>query len=116
LIITEKKDKSKSLLYKLSENYRSFAVSVITQYEIYIGTLPAQIEFWDDFFLNITVLPFDAETTKIAVAINTDLKRSNKQIDIPDLFIAATAIMHNLPCATLNKKHFERITKLQLIN
>ncbi|HEY2582127.1 MAG TPA: type II toxin-antitoxin system VapC family toxin [Mucilaginibacter sp.] len=111
-----KKDKSKSFLYKLSQNYQSFAVSAITQYEIYVGSPSAQIEFWDDFFSNLTVLPFDSETSKVAVAINAGLKKNNKQIDIPDLFIAATAVMYNLPCATLNKKHFERIEKLELID
>ncbi|HEY4325324.1 MAG TPA: type II toxin-antitoxin system VapC family toxin [Mucilaginibacter sp.] len=111
-----KKDKSKSFLYKLSQNYQSFAVSAITRYEIYAGALSTQIEFWDDFFSNLTVLPFDSEASKVAVAINADLKKNRKQIDIPDLFIAATAVMYNLPCATLNRKHFERIEKLELID
>ena len=34
---------------------------------------------------------------------------------IADLFIAATATSRNLPLATLNKKHFERIDSLQII-
>ena len=34
---------------------------------------------------------------------------------IADLFIASTAIANNLPFATLNKKHFDRIDNLVII-
>jgi predicted nucleic acid-binding protein len=37
------------------------------------------------------------------------------QIDIADLFIASTALIYDIPFATLNKKHFGRIEKLNLI-
>lgn len=36
-------------------------------------------------------------------------------IDIADLFIGATALTHNLPIATLNIKHFNRIKGLEII-
>ena len=36
-------------------------------------------------------------------------------IDLADLLIGATAITHGLTLATLNKKHFERIKKIELI-
>jgi tRNA(fMet)-specific endonuclease VapC len=49
------------------------------------------------------------------VDINNALKRKRKQIDIADLFIAATALSNNLPFATLNLKHFERIDNLQIV-
>jgi tRNA(fMet)-specific endonuclease VapC len=111
-----KKNKSNSVLYQLSQRFESFAVSVITQYEIYVGASPAQIEFWNQFFFSLTVLSFDTETSKQAVAINAELKRVRKQIDIPDLFIAATALSHNLSLSTLNNKHFARVDKLTLID
>ena len=63
----------------------------------------------------ITVIPFDEPTVDKAVDINTNLKRKRKQIAIADLFIAATAISHNLPFATLNRKHFDRIDELNII-
>ena len=110
-----KKDKSKSVLFTLSNKYSIFAVSSITQFEIYIGAKNEQIDFWDAFFQEITVLPFNSETSVIAVKIDLDLKSKRKQISIPDLFIAATALSNNLPCATLNKKHFERIADLVLL-
>ncbi len=42
------------------------------------------------------------------------LKRTRNLIESADLFIAATAINNNLPLATLNYKHFDRITNLNL--
>jgi predicted nucleic acid-binding protein len=36
-------------------------------------------------------------------------------IDLADLLVGSTALTHNIPVATLNKKHFERIKKLTLI-
>jgi tRNA(fMet)-specific endonuclease VapC len=110
-----KKDKSKSLFYKLTKGYSLFAVSSITEYEIYSGSNPEQDKFWDDFFKLVLVLPFDSEVNKIAVKLSRTLKAKSKSIEIPDLFIGATALKHNLKLATLNKKHFERIENLELI-
>jgi predicted nucleic acid-binding protein len=59
----------------------------------------------------IEVLPFDKDSVKQAVIINKQLKQKRKQIDMADLFIAATAIANNLAFATLNRKHFERIER-----
>jgi hypothetical protein len=53
---------------------------------------------------------------RVAADINSELKRKRKHIAIPDLFIAATAMANNLPLATLNKKHFERIDRLAIID
>ena len=50
-----------------------------------------------------------------AVIINRQLKLKRKQIDLADLFIAVTAITNNLPFATLNRKHFERIDTLNIV-
>ncbi|MBI5218112.1 MAG: type II toxin-antitoxin system VapC family toxin [Bacteroidia bacterium] len=110
-----KNDKSKSLFYKLTKTYSLFMVSVITEYEIYIGnTTVEQEKFWNDFFKRVTVLPYDTETNKIAVKIYNELKLKNKLIDIPDILIAATAIKNKLGFATLNRKHFDRIDSLKM--
>jgi len=92
-----------------------FAISVITKYEIYAGATPSQLTFWDSVLQKITIIPFGENTVDIAVGINNDLKRKWKQIDIADLFIAATAILYNMPFATLNKKHFDRIDMLNVL-
>ena len=110
-----KTDKSNSLLVSLVEQGYDYCISAITEYEIYRGALLGQLSFWDDLLEKIQVLPFDKIASRVAVNINADLKRKRKQIDIPDLFIAATAIANNLPLATINRKHFDRIDTLNLI-
>jgi len=50
----------------------------------------------------------------IAAEVYHDLRKRNKMIEFRDLFIAATAIAHDLPVLTLNKKHFERIKGIEI--
>jgi tRNA(fMet)-specific endonuclease VapC len=111
-----KKDKSKSALFRLFQTHSIFAVSAVTHFEIYTGANNEQFDFWNTFFKEITVLPFNAEISIETANIDSQLKRKRKQIAVPDLFISATATHHNLSLATLNKKHFERIDKLHLIS
>lgn len=61
------------------------------------------------------MLPFDNNVVKYAVLINSQLKQKRKQIDLADLFIAATANANNLPLTTLNRKQFDRIDSLEII-
>lgn len=105
-----KTDKSKSTLLSLVEQGFNYCISAISEYEIYTGANIAQSEYWEKFLQQIDVLPFDKDVARKAVEINMQLKKKRKQIAIPDLFIAATAHTHSLPIATLNKKHFERLT------
>src|SRR5690349_3510601 len=109
-----KTDKEKSVWISLVRQEYSFAISAITKYEIYSGATPSQLTFWDSVLQAITVIPFDEISVDVAVIVNNALKKKRKQIDIADLFIAATAIAHNLQLATLNKKHFERIDTLKI--
>lgn len=110
-----KGDKESSVLVSLIRQGYIYCISSVTEYEIYTGTTSEQIEFWDKFLQKTEVLSFDKNVAKVAVEINKKLKRKRKLIDIADLFIAATAIANNLPIATLNKKHFDRIDELVII-
>ncbi|MDN3582601.1 type II toxin-antitoxin system VapC family toxin [Mucilaginibacter flavus] len=111
-----KKDQTKTTLFELTKAGYRFAVSTITEYEIYAGAFDNQIEFWNLFFQKMEVLAFDSKVAVTVSEIITALKKINKVIEAADLFIAATAVCYNTPCATLNKKHFERIEKLRLIS
>jgi tRNA(fMet)-specific endonuclease VapC len=107
-----KKDKSKSVLFGLLQAPTIFAVSAVIHFEIYTGSNTEQSDFWNEFFQKITVLPFNAEISTEAANIDAALKKKRKQIAIPDLFIAATAIHHNIPLVTLNKNILKGLTKL----
>ena len=110
-----KKDKTKSLFFKLTERYTFFAVPAVTEYELYLGNSEEQNIFWNDFFSRVIVLPFDTKAVRHSVRIFKELKRKNKLIGMPDIMIAGIALQNNMPVATLNREHFERITGLELI-
>lgn len=110
-----KSEKTNSIFVQLALQGYQFQISAITEYEVYSGATAAQLPFWDDLLEKINVLPFNKDVVKQAVIINRQLKQKRKQIDLADLFIAATAITNNLPFATLNRKHFERIETLDIV-
>jgi predicted nucleic acid-binding protein len=111
-----KSDKLNSKLISLIDDGYRFCICTITEYEIYTGATEAQIEYWKKFLDNIEVLSFNSAAVAKAVEINRALKAKSKQIGIADLFIAAIALSNDLPIATLNKKHFERIDDLSLVD
>ena len=109
-----KSDKANSFLIGLVKQDYSFCISAITEFEIYTGATDNQLDYWNEFLKKTQVLSFDKNVVKVAVELNRTLKRRRKQIEMADLFIAATAIESKLPLATINKKHFERIDQLEL--
>lgn len=111
-----KTDKSNSVLIGLVKKGYTFKISAITEFEIYSGANKIQLPFWNKLLEKIEILAFDKDVVKVAVELNNALKLKRKQIDIADLFIAATAVNNKLPIATLNKKHFERIDNLKIIS
>ncbi|GHT10412.1 DNA-binding protein [Bacteroidia bacterium] len=106
------KDKSKTLFFRLAAKEDLFAVSALTHYETFVGAHPAQIDFWIDFFRQLSIIPFDEKCSYQAVKIYKELKEQNNLIALPDLLIAATALAHNCPLSTLNVKHFARVQNL----
>jgi len=109
-----KEKKDKTILYNLSQDY-NFSISSITEFEFLSGFKDKDLEFARELLKDIVVIPFDSGCAKIASDIYKDLKANNLLIEPPDIFIAATAIYKNLPLATLNVKHFQRIAHLNII-
>ena len=108
------KDKKNTLLFKLSQTH-IFSISVITKYELFAGTKPEKIPFTLSIIQNMKVLELSEKCIDIGIEIFNELKSKNQIIEVPDIFIAATSIHYDLPIATLNKNHFQRITNLQII-
>lgn len=109
-----KKNKRKSFFFKLVKDY-SFAISVITQFEILSGSNENQQEFWEQIFSRFWIIPLDQKEVEKASEIIKKLRSQNKILELPDIFIGATALTHGLELATLNKAHFEKIENLLLI-
>jgi predicted nucleic acid-binding protein len=95
----------------LAATENDFAISIITHYEIFSGSNDNQNSFWSEFLESVEVLDFDMQSSSQAIKIFKQLKKSNKMIDLADIFIAATSITNNLPMATLNLKHLTRNQK-----
>ena len=104
-----KSDKKNAAWIALIAQRYEFAISAITKYEIYSGATDSQMQFWNEILSTVQIISLNEASVDAAVNINAVLKRKRKQIDLADLLIAATAIAYNLPFATLNKKHFERV-------
>ena len=109
-----KKTKKETLLYKLSEKYL-IAVTVITVFELLRGDNSDEDKFWNEFFNSIHIFDFDIESCKIASKIDKELTGSGNKLDVRDTFIASICIKNNIPLASNNQKHFERIKELDLI-
>jgi predicted nucleic acid-binding protein len=110
------KNKEKTLLGKLNQQREGrMYVSAIAKYEVLAGAKEEDMDEWRRIFENITVLAFRDTTIVSARNIYRQLKRENKLIDTCDILIAATAIVHDLPLATFNRNHFERIRDLRLM-
>ena len=110
-----KTDKENSLLVKHSIKYTNLYISSITAFEVINGATPAQLDFWNEMLKGFTILDFDTSAARKAADILQQLKKMRKNIDKPDLFIAATAIVHGLTLDTANRKHFEHIENLDLL-
>ena len=109
-----KKKKEKTEFVRLSEDYNLYASS-ITRFEILRGATESQKPFWEKVFKLVTVIPLTDDAIDFAISEVKYLKSQNKLIGLADLFIASTALASNLPIATFNKKHFERVRNLVLI-
>ncbi|MDR0618878.1 MAG: type II toxin-antitoxin system VapC family toxin [Bacteroidales bacterium] len=113
--VFRKQKKEDTLFYKMRSRSDKFAISIITYYEILIGSNEKQIAHWLSFLKMVNVITLDISCANKAAEIYKSLKTKNKLIEVADMFIAATALSKGIPIATLNKKHFERIEGLEVI-
>ena len=72
-------------------------------------------EFDKLLFENVVVLDFNKNQAYIASEIYQDLKKGNTLIGFRDILIASSAMSEKIPLVTLNKRHFERIKDLILL-
>lgn len=110
-----KKRKDRTIFYELAK-HNNCLISTITEFEFLVGATPKNRDFSKKLLAKLAVLPFDSVCVQTAVKIYHNLKLKNKLISLPDIFIAATAIANNLPLETLNRKHFEQVENLELLN
>ena len=108
-----KENKRNTKLYRLREDRYEILTSSICYFEYMSGS--KNREFDTLLFKNIDVIDFDKKQAYIASQIFRDLKQRNALIEFRDILISSSAISLGIPLATLNKKHFERIEDLILL-
>jgi len=110
------KNKGDSLLSRLMLSFEELCISPVVLYEILIGQTESGAFDSTTILEGLTVLHFAEGVVAKSAALYRTLKKENKLIDHFDILIAGMAIVHNLPLATLNRKHFERIEGLMLVD
>ena len=109
------KDKANTLLADMLRQDNDIFISTVVEYEVELGMTASHRTLWSSILEELTIFPFTSEMALMACKVKHELKAKGKQIDLADLFIAATAIANGLPLATLNRKHFDNIDGLKLI-
>ena len=93
---------------------KELCISTISIFELYNGaTTESKKQDIETLCGEIEIIDFDRNIAKTASIIYRDLRSKNKLIEFRDILISATAMQYELPVATLNIKHFERIENLQ---
>src|SRR5579859_7979695 len=55
------------------------------------------------------IIPVDAAVADLAGRLSVDAEKAGLNLDLTDFLIAASARVHALSVATMNRKHFERL-------
>jgi len=89
-------------------------ITSITLFELLLRR--TNIHKIENFIKDLGLLSLDSRAARKSSDIQKELKEKGKSIDMRDLFIASIAITNNSILATLNKKHFENIKELKLLD
>ncbi len=120
LSFTYKKD-SRSTLYEsyLKENF--LIISFMTLAELNLWTLRNN---WGEkrknnlaeFLKDYLVIYADEKFCEIWAEIKSDAHRKGRPIETADAWVAAVALMFDIPLVTNNRKHFENVGNLKIIS
>lgn len=115
IIIDHLREQSETLK-QLSEEY-SIAISTVVAFELYYGSFKGgnSEDKIQELLTNMRLVSFNNKQARRAAKLRAKLESGGNPLEIRDVFIAATALANKLPLATRNKKHYQRISDLYLI-
>ena len=98
---------------------KELATTTINIFELYRGAYHTRAQrhnLWvvEHLLRKLTVLPFTDLAAKYAGEMYAELAGQGNTLDMRDLFIGVTAMVHGFTIKTNNKKDFSRIEGLQL--
>ncbi len=109
--------KDHTLLRRAFSSFEKLYISAMTLYEIEFGyERDKRVSQLTDLLPYFVLLPINDLIARQAASLHSNLIAQNKDTGIRDVFIASTALVHQLPLLTLNIKHFERVSTLSLIH
>lgn len=108
-----KENKKKTKLFILGKEGYELLTSSICYFEYMAGS--SNKEFDKLLFDNIEVVALDKEQADVASDIFKDLKKKNMLIEFRDILISSCALSQKIPLVTLNRKHFERVKNLNIL-
>lgn len=109
-----KQNKEKTILFELFSQKEDLAISVITKYELMIGSNKQQDSFWNTLLDSFTIFSLDEAIADETILIKKELKAQNNEIGLADMIIAATARFNKIKLITLNYNHFKKVTNLKV--
>lgn len=90
--------------------------TVINQFELLAGSRQtAQGRSVADLLAVLKILDLDTESASVAGQLKRDLTAAGNDIGMADCLIAGIALTHQLPLLTRNRRHFERVPQLRLV-
>lgn len=102
-------------LVEASLRSRELRLSAVTAFELRLGTDFLRRRRGIEALLRRRTLPLDAAAAVLAGEIYAQLERSGDSISVQDALIAGICRRFDLPLATRNVRHFQRVPGLQLI-
>ena len=99
-------------------------ISTITASELLVGAHRAtdqarrdmRIQITDQIVATMIVYPFTLSTARVHAPLHADLQSRGQMIGAHDLIIAATAIEHGHAMMTTNRREFDRVPGLSVID
>jgi tRNA(fMet)-specific endonuclease VapC len=95
---------------------RALRVTAVTAFELRVGS---QFSKRQDDILRLVrrrTFPLDIRSALLAGEVHAALRGSGQEIGMADCMQAGVCLRHDLPLATRNRKHFERIPALRLVD
>jgi tRNA(fMet)-specific endonuclease VapC len=100
--------------------YGGYTILLMSRYEILRGLKAKKafkkVEEFEKSCLTFNILPITDAVIVKAADVYADLKNAGQLIGDGDIFIASTALVHNLVLVTNNVRHFSRIPGLMIDN
>jgi tRNA(fMet)-specific endonuclease VapC len=114
-----KKEPGSSAYKRIRDKRKTVFITSITAFELLFGSkLLKNPEKRSEEALSLieqhSVIPFDKASAGEAAAIGAELRRSGKEIEVRDLFNASICVAHKIPLATQDKRHYQRVSGLEL--